>query len=66
MSEKSPREETIHPPSQAQLRPKRGMLKKCSVPMTADESDPEAIIQRSEMHRNEAKDVQWETVDGGQ
>ena len=34
--------------------------------MTADKSNPEAITQRSEMHRNEAKDVQWETVDGGQ
>ena len=42
------------------------MLKKCSAPMTTDESDSEAITQRSEMHRNEAKDVQWETVDGGQ
>jgi len=34
--------------------------------MTADESGPEAITQGSEMHRDEAKDVQWETVDGGQ
>ena len=34
--------------------------------MAADKSDPEAITQRSEMHGNEAKDVQWETVDGGQ
>ena len=42
------------------------MMKKCSAPMTADKSNPEAITQRGEMHRNEAKDVQWETVDGGQ
>ena len=42
------------------------MLKKCSAPMTADKSDSEAITQRSKMHGNEAKDVQWETVDGGQ
>jgi len=34
--------------------------------MTADESDPEAVTQRSETHRNEAKDIQWETVDGSQ
>jgi hypothetical protein len=40
------------------------MLKKGSAPMTAHESDPEAIIQRSGMDRDEAKDVQRETVDG--
>jgi len=42
------------------------MVKEGSAPMTADESDPEAITQRIEMHRNEAKDVQWETINGGQ
>jgi hypothetical protein len=46
-----------------QLGPKRGMLKKGSTPMTALESDPEVITQRSEMDRDEAKDVQRETVD---
>lgn len=40
------------------------MLKKGLAPTTAHESDPKAIAQRSEMDRNEAKDVQWETVDG--
>jgi len=42
------------------------MLKKGSAPTAADESDPEAITQRIEMHGNEAKDIQWEAVDGGQ
>ena len=41
------------------------MLNKGSAPVSAHESDPEAITQRSEMHRDEAKDVQWETIDGG-
>ena len=40
------------------------MLKKCSAPVAAHESDPEAIAQSREMHRNEAEDIQWETVDG--
>jgi len=41
------------------------MLKKGSAPVAAYESDPEAITQGSEMHRDEAEDVQWETIDGG-
>jgi len=57
--------EPIHPPIQAQLGPKRGMLKKGSTPVTAHESGPEAITQKSEMHGYEAEDIQWETVDGG-
>ena len=40
------------------------MLNKDSAPVTAHESDPEAISQRIEMYRDEAKDVQWETIDG--
>ena len=40
------------------------MLKKGSAPMTAHKSDPEAITQGSEMRRNKAKDIQWETVNG--
>jgi hypothetical protein len=43
---------------------KGGMLKKGSAPMTAHERDPEAIIQRSGMDMDEAKDVQRTTVDG--
>jgi len=42
------------------------MLKKGPAPTTTHESDPEAIVQRIEMRRNEAKDIQWEAVDGGE
>ena len=41
------------------------MLNKGSTPVAAHESDPESITQRVEIHGNEAKDIQWETVDGG-
>ena len=41
------------------------MLNKRSAPMTAHESGPETITQRSEMQRDEAKDIQREAVDGG-
>ena len=55
---------SVYSPSQAQPGPKRGILKKGFAPVTAKKCDPEAISLRREMRRNEAKDVQWESVDG--
>ena len=56
-------EEPVCLPSHAQLGPNRGVLKKSPTPATAHKSGPEAITQRSEMCRNDTKDIQRKTVD---
>ena len=57
-------EEPIRLPGQVQLGPNRSMPKKGPAPTMAHESGPEAIAQRSEMCRNETKNIQREAVDG--